>query len=205
MHRVFGLLVGSRPGLLAALLSGTCSGLIVSIPLGACGGNGTAEDDHPMEGTWTGDLDCSATINRSGDIRTESGTQPFELRFDSRGNLLLTLGGEARPLEEEGQVITTQESDGSIVQTTVVERTITESGAVYVVDSVSDDTETDVDGNFSLHTEQRLSLDFDLNADGKSGSVTVDITTDETNTAFAAGESFFEQTLSELSCTGELT
>jgi|GEM_PF-4053052 len=160
--------------------------------------------DHPLEGSWKGTLNCSATVNDNGRVQSESGTQSFELKFDDSGDLVLVLGGEDRSLETEGQVITTQESDGSILKTTVSDRAVSNAGAAYVVDSVSDDTQADSNSNFSVHGEQRTSIDFDLDSSGSKGAVTLQIESDETTSFSSQFGGGVTQKLSELSCSGEM-
>ena len=161
--------------------------------------------NHPFEGTWAGTVNCSGTQNDNGTVTSPSGTDTVQFKFDDSGNLLLTLGGKERALEEEGQEITTQESDGSILQTTATTRSVTNTDVEYVVDSVSDDTDASASGSSSVHASSHMSIQMALGSDTTKATLTLVIQSDQTATVSSGAGSAISTAQSDLTCTGELT
>lgn len=168
-------------------------------------GSSTSSANNPFAGTWKGTVNCTGTQNENGSASSVSGTDSVQFKFDDSGNLLLTLGGKERAMEEQGQEITTQESDGSILQTTATTRSVSDTAVEYLVDSVSDDTDASASGSSSVHASSSMSIQMTLGSDTGKATLTLQIQSDQTATVSSGAGSAISTAQSDITCTGELT
>ena len=184
--------------LISALASSSCNSS--SDSESASGGT-----NHPFEGTWSGTVNCDATVDDNGAVSSESGPSSLSFVFDDSGDMVLVLGGSNRSLEEQGQEITTQESDGSILVTTVNVRSVSNTSVSYTVGSVSDKTQADTSSNFSIHAVQSSAVQMTLGSDTSKATVTFSSESDETTTFSTSFGGGVTQKLTQVTCTGELS
>jgi len=170
------------------------------------GASSSGKSSGVFAGKWTGRAQCQSIQETDGSRSTDSGESEFTFDFDSKGSLLMSLGGIQRVLDRQGASFQFKDSDGLLTKATVSVRTVSDEQVEYVIDSVGDLTQADSSSNFSLHVIQKSRIQLTHSkALANRAELSFESTSEDTNSFSSSAGSSFRQTLTQVTCSGELT